>query len=408
VKRTLPVALAALAAAVPAPGALAQAPEPAPDPEPTLVGRAILPAEATAPAPFGAAPDAEPAPAPGAVQPVGGFSALIPAGGRTYWAMPDNGFGAKANSRSFLLRLYRVRPRFRTATGGPGTVDVLGAITLRDPDRRVPFPIVTEGTTERLLTGGDFDVESVRVDRDGDLWFGEEFGPFLLHTDATGRVLEAPFPLPGVSSPDDPLRPADRPANLPRSRGFEAMAITPNGRYLLPVLEGALTGAPNQRTRIVLEFDTEEGAYTGRRWRYLTADPGNVIGDATTLAGRRLVLIERDNAEGAAARFKRVLEVDLRRAAPGSVLPAREVLDLLRIRDPAGLSLPARAGDVGIGDPFAFPYQTVESVLPVGRGRLLLVNDTNFGSRGRSPDRPDDSDFVVVDVPGLDDGAEVP
>lgn len=40
--------------------------------------------------------------------------------------------------------------------------------------------------------------------RDGTLWFGEEFGPFLLHTDATGKVLEAPVPLPGVESPDHP------------------------------------------------------------------------------------------------------------------------------------------------------------------------------------------------------------
>ncbi len=29
--------------------------------------------------------------------------------------MPDNGFGAKGNSADFLLRLYRVRPRWETA-----------------------------------------------------------------------------------------------------------------------------------------------------------------------------------------------------------------------------------------------------------------------------------------------------
>ena len=396
---TLPAVLAAVAAALPGLGDV---------PEPTLAGRAILPAEATAPAPFGAAPNTDPAPAPGATQPVGGFSALIPAGGRTYWAMPDNGFGSKANSRSFLLRVYRVRPRFETAAGGPGTVDVLDAITLRDPDDRVPFPIVTEGTTERLLTGGDFDIEAVRVDRDGDLWFGDEFGPFLLHADATGRLLEAPIRLPGVSSPDDPLLAPGQTATLPRSRGFEGMAISPNGRYLLPVLEGAPIGAANPRTRHVLEFDTQEGAYTGRSWRHLTADPGHLGGDATTLDRRRLLLIERDNAEGAGARFKRVFAVDLRRTAPGGVLAKREVLDLLRIRDPAGLSLPAREGDVGVGDPFAFPYQTVESVLPVGPRRLMLVNDTNFGSRGRNPTRPDDSDFSVVDVPDLPVAGDVP
>jgi hypothetical protein len=173
--------------------------------EPALEARALLPSDAAAPAPFAGVPNGEPAPAPGATQPVGGFSALLGAPGpETYWAMPDNGFGSKANSRSFLLRAYRVRAGFETARGGGGEVEILDWITLRDPDHRVPFAIVTEGSDERLLTGGDFDIESMRVDHRGELWFGDEFGPFLLHTDATGKVLEPPFPLPGVKSPDYP------------------------------------------------------------------------------------------------------------------------------------------------------------------------------------------------------------
>lgn len=62
---------------------------------------------------------------------------------------------------------------------------------------------------------------------------------------------------------------------------------------------------------------------------------------------------------------------------------------------------PASPGDIGLGDPFSMPYQTIESVLPLGEDRLAIVNDTNFGSRGRNPDLPDYSDFVVADVPRL-------
>ena len=60
--------------------------------------------------------------------------------------MPDNGFGNKANSRSFLLRVYRVHADLATARGGNGDVEILDWITLRDPDREVPFRIVNEGT----------------------------------------------------------------------------------------------------------------------------------------------------------------------------------------------------------------------------------------------------------------------
>src|SRR5689334_4336843 len=90
-RRTLSLLAALLAALACAASARADAA--------TLEARAVLPADASAPAPFPGAPDTDPAPAPGARQPVGGFSALIDAPGRDrYWAMPDNGFGSKANS----------------------------------------------------------------------------------------------------------------------------------------------------------------------------------------------------------------------------------------------------------------------------------------------------------------------
>jgi hypothetical protein len=161
--------------------------------EPKLEARAILPADATFAAPFPGVINTDPAPAPGSTQPVGGFSALLADdNGQDYWAMPDNGFGSKANSRSFILRLYKVRPNWLTEWSGKGTVQVRSAITLSDPDQLIPFPLVNENTDDRILTGGDFDIESVRRLKDGTFYFGDEFGPFLLHVDATGKVLEAP------------------------------------------------------------------------------------------------------------------------------------------------------------------------------------------------------------------------
>ena len=96
-----------------------------------------------------------------------------------------------------MLRVYAVKPKGYD-------VRILGAISLRDPDHQIPFKLINDATAERYLTGGDFDVESFRIDRRGTLWFGDEFGPFLLHTDLTGNVLEKPIPLPGVRSPDYP------------------------------------------------------------------------------------------------------------------------------------------------------------------------------------------------------------
>jgi hypothetical protein len=369
-----------------------------------LEGRAILPADASAPAPFPGIPNTDPAPAAGARQPVGGFSALLDAAGKdTFWAMPDNGFGSKANSRSFLLRVYRVHADFETARRGSGAVEILDWITLRDPDGRVPFEIVTEGSEERLLTGGDFDLESMRVAGNGELWFGEEFGPFLLHTDATGKVLEAPIPLPAVKSPDYPPdypAPYAGPANLGRSNGFEGMALSEDRTTLYPVLEGSVAG-DDPSVRRVYEFDLRAGRYTGRRWDYRVSDPSLLVSDLTALDRHRFVALERDNFEGAAARHKRGFVVDLRQRTATGALAKRAVVDLLEIADPALISLPGRPGDIGLGDPFSMPYVTIESVLPLRGGRLAIVNDTNFGSRGRNPSLADYSDFIVVRAPDL-------
>jgi glycerophosphoryl diester phosphodiesterase len=215
--------------------------------EPTLVQRATLSADFVAPGPPSGAM-ATPAngrtgPFPGQVIP--GFSGMVDNGDGTFWAMPDNGFGTKANSADFLLRLYLITPRWETAEGGSGEIEVGRHISLRDPDRRIPFPVVNGATTERLLTGGDFDIESVVRAPDGSFWIGEEFGPFLLHVDATGRVLAPPVGLPDGKSPAHPfLAPGEEP-RVRSSRGFEAMAASADGRPCTPSSRGPSPTTPS-------------------------------------------------------------------------------------------------------------------------------------------------------------------
>ncbi len=62
-----------------------------------------------------------------------------------------------------------------------------------------------------MLTGADFDIESLQRAHDGTLRFGDEFGPFLLHADADGRLLHAPYPLPDPDHPGQELRAPQNP-----------------------------------------------------------------------------------------------------------------------------------------------------------------------------------------------------
>jgi hypothetical protein len=315
-------------AALPASNALAQ-------PKATLEGRAVLPADTFAEGPQsgngleeetkgGRTPPFE-------GQPVGGISAVLDAGDGEFQAMPDNGFGKKGNSSDFQLRTYRIDPDFETADGGSGEISLGEFIQLRDPDRKIPFEITNEETEDRPLTGADFDIESVRRDAQRGLWFGDEFGPFLLHTDATGRVLEAPIPLPNVKSPEKPTLGAEEEPNLATSKGFEGMAISEDGTTLYPMLEGALKEDQETSRRYVYKFDLGSKRYTGERWKYRVEAPDNSIGDFTALGGGRFLVIERDNEQGEEAGFKKVYEVDLNRKDSEGYLVKREVLDLLSI-----------------------------------------------------------------------------
>lgn len=140
-----------------------------------LKGFAVLPAATFAEGPpSGSALAAGPFPG----QPVQGFSGVQFAGDDRYWFLADNGFGAKNNSADFLLRIYQVKPNFRTPENGSASVEVGEFIQLADPDRQVPFSIVNESTSDRSLTGADFDVESFVLAADGTIWIGDEFGPF--------------------------------------------------------------------------------------------------------------------------------------------------------------------------------------------------------------------------------------
>lgn len=380
----------------------------------TLEGRAVLPADT-----FAAGPPAggqiDPTQQtngrkpPFSGQPVQGFSAVLDAGGGAYWAMPDNGFGAKANSADFLLRVYKIRPDFKTASGGSGAVAVESFIGLRDPDKRIPFKLVNDTATERLLTGADFDIESVRFDNRGELWFGDEFGPWLLHTDATGKVLEAPIPLPNVKAAENATITQGETANLPSSGGFEGMASSIDGRTLYPMLEKALKDDADQRRRFIYTFDVTSKSYTGQPKQYHVEDPGYSIGDLTQLDDNRWLVIERDNNQGAAAKFKQIFLLDMRRVGADGFLEKQPIIDLLAISDPGRLSLPARAGDIGLGETFSFPFQTIEDVLPLGGGRLLILNDNNYPfSVGRNPGLPDDNEMIIVRVQGLADGGQMP
>ncbi len=356
-------------------------------------------------------------------QPVQGVSTILagPTAG-TYTVMTDNGFGAQNNSADTLLRMYTLRPDWKTASGGSGTVspvnfntgaalpdyNAASRITLADPDRRLGFTIQADlanyyGNAAnpavdpsiragRLLTGADLDTESARRDKNGNFWFGDEFGPFLVKTDATGKVLAREVPLPGVQSPQSPYLGGGTP-NLGSSRGFEGMAINPAGDRLYTLLEGTVTGDP-ARTLRINELNVDTGAFTSAQWVYQLETQGTAIGEMTAISDTEFLVIERNGATatGGGTPFKKIFKVDFTQLDANGRLKKTEIVDLMNIADPNDLN-----GDGSTV--FTFPYVTIESVLILDANTLLVVNDNNFpGTGGRLPGVSDPTEFLRISL----------
>ncbi|MET8090241.1 esterase-like activity of phytase family protein [Micromonospora sp. NPDC005220] len=316
---------------------------------------------------------------PFADQTIQGFSGVLRNTDGTFDVLSDNGFGNKANSADFLLRVQRVAPGF-----AGGAVDVVGGINLTDPDGKVPFALTR---ADRVLTGADFDVESITRTADGTYWIGDEFGPYLLHFDRAGRLMQAPVPLPGVFAPENPTR-GTTPANLASSKGFEGMAQSPDGATLYPLLEGTVTGDPTGTLRLN-EFDVRTNTYTGRRWTYALDAADHAIGDAFMVDRDRFLIIERDNGQGETAKVKRIYLADKRDRNRDGRLDKTLVADLMNIANPRHVG--------GFAGTFTFPFQTIEDVVMLDDRTLAVLNDNNFpSSSGRTAGQADNNEFIVI------------
>ena len=382
-------------------------------------------------------------------QVIPGFSGMIPSGrAGEFIGMPDNGFGGQGNSADYVLGFYNITPSFRTTGNGtstPGSVAVGAFTAFKDPRGLVNASYVTGGpvygrtnyypapaaqiavdagiTGGKLLTGADFDVESITKLDDGSFWVGEEFGPYLLNFSAEGNLLRAPIRHPVLRAPQNPQNTTRNPPNLPSSQGFESMTRNADGSKLYLTTESSINSEQDKRNLEIYEFDTATASYTNRilKYRKDSSDAiprGNpptlpaqnnstsliVTGDIAHITGDRYVIIERDDFQGPPNSanppvVKRLYLIDLNETDSDGVLKKRLLVDLLNIADPEDIGGPL----VGIpANVFNFPLLSVECVTVVDAFTLAVALDNNYpGGNGRIPGTPDDTEIITLrfDVP---------
>lgn len=192
-------------------------------------------------------------------------------------------------------------------------------------------------------------------------------------------------PLPTIALVDG--APSGARAQVPRSGGFEGLAASIDGGTLYALLEKPLPedGAHELRA---YAFDPVEQAFTGLAFRFPLDPRAVAVGDLTMLSASAGLALERDDSEGKADGYNRLIGFELP-ARAGEAVRRFEVADLLRV--------PARDGGT-----LSFPFWTIEGLTRLPDGRVAIIADDNFPfGRARHPDSgvPDETELLLLELP---------
>lgn len=188
-----------------------------------------------------------------------------------------------------------------------------------------------------------FDPEGASVSGDGTVFLSDEYGPYINEFDRKGRLVRA-IPVPAkflIKNPSGQvdeagnsleLYPQNNVSGRQANRGMEGLAITPNGRYLVGMMQNALiqdnglnsSTPPGRRGRNsrILKIDLK----TGKTWEYVypldAINQGRGVNDLLAINDHEFLAIERDNRSLAPTppnaaqtpNFKKITKIDLARA----------------------------------------------------------------------------------------------
>ncbi|MFD2938252.1 esterase-like activity of phytase family protein [Spirosoma flavum] len=241
------------------------------------------------------------------------------------------------------------------------------------------------------------DSEGLVLAPDGSFWISDEYGPHIVHFDATGKTIERINPFgTGTGGRTLPKVLARRRPN----RGMEGLTITPDGKTLVGLMQSPMynpsSAAVSGSTVIrVVTFDIATGAT--KQYAYLMENASLTgCSDIAAITSTTFLALERDGDYGGSptkpATFKRIYKFDL--AGATDISDANNSDDgklfsgmtVEQLKDKTGF---LSAGVVPVTKTLIFdlltgispvyPHDKAEGVSLIGTNRLAISNDDDFG-----------------------------
>ncbi len=258
---------------------------------------------------------------------LGFFSDLYYDAGRNeWWGLSDRGPGGGV--LPYETRVQRFTLNVNAATGQISDFQVLETIKFQ----RAGTPLNGLAPSPPTALGNAFDPEGLVVNpTNGHLLVSDEYGPSLVEFDRQGREVrrfEAPANLvPRNAATGVPDFATDgNTAGRRSNRGFEGLAVSPDGRHAYAVLQSAMAdeGGGNGLYARIVKYDLASGQAVGQYlYRLDTAAQGRGISALVALGNDRFLVLERNNrGVGVGATLanadKAVYEIDLAGATDAS------------------------------------------------------------------------------------------
>jgi hypothetical protein len=253
--------------------------------------------------------------------------------GDTYFAVPDR--GPAGGKTSYINRLYRLDIRLTRLAENRYRVEptLKGTQLLGTEDGHHFTGRADAFDATNSPRGLRLDPEGIRVGACGNrAYLCDEYGPHLYEIDLhSGRRLRS-LPIPQKFLIDwpsaEPREERDR--NLSgrqTNRGFEGVAITPDGTRLLAVVQQPLSqdGALDSDKKPlgvncrILEIDTETGAL--REFVYPMDRATNGLSEILAINGHEFLVIEHDAKAEPETTFKKIFRIDLAEATDVRAIP---------------------------------------------------------------------------------------
>lgn len=323
---------------------------------------------------------------------LGGFSALAYSGaGRKYFALPDRGPQDGAFPYKCRFHALQIALPAKLAPGSIGELTIkLEETYLLTADDAQPMIGLAAA-----FDGHRCDPEGLRTDRDGRVFISDEYGPHVMQFTGSGQLVRE-FAIPPRFRVAHPSESKDAEAQnnatgRQPNRGFEGLALTPDGRHVVAILQGPLIqdsspkGKSNRFGVNVRMLDIAVDSGDTREFVYQLDDDGFGISEILAIDDGSYLVLERDGKGGVETRCKKIMLArcgdgatdvsDVDQLPPGRGLPADvhplEKTVLLDLLDPqfglAGETFPEKVEGLAFGP-----------TLADGRRLLLVCVDNDF------------------------------